>query len=326
MLLMQHCYIQVRIVKFHIDNNYINSVTLAQAKQIADEFDSNAIGSSYYGIHDLDNKLFGTESDVNHDGKVTILLLNIGTGVLGYFDPYDLYAYDGTFYTNQQDMIYINCVSGYSVNSVNFYATIAHEFQHLINYNQKVFVQGNQSGGSQTWLTEGLSTAAEYEYIFNKDGTYVGSKLTETNGYIDYFKQLNNYNFLSWQGEFWNYAADFIFFQWLRVQSGSDGVYYAIINNNSYVDTNAVVQTVSNAPYLINGYGGTWNNWGDLLRSWFVANAYLDSSSIYGYKSDYLETNVAIKKLSGGNTYSLVPVKVFMRTFQVLHHCPHLVI
>ena len=268
----------------YVENAELSAIPVSLATQIAAEFDSNAIGS-YTGIHGLDNTLFGLESDVNGDGKVTILILNIGSYVAGYFNPADLLAYDPNFNpcTNSQEILYLdsnNSHTGYTPGTNSFYATIAHEFQHMINFNQKVFIQGGNE--SQTWLNEGLSTQAEYEYGINKTVGYYTD--TDINNYISDFDGLSDYNFLSWQQIYDNYAADFVFFQWLRVQSSDgDGIYKAIINDYRKVDTNAVVDI---AQTTISGHGSTWTTWGDLLRCWYIANYFQNSSTIYGYKSD----------------------------------------
>ena len=59
-------------------------------------------------------------------------------------------------------MLYMDCNPGNPA-ATTFNLTMAHELQHLVNFNQKVFVQGSPAG-QDTWINEGLSNAAEYVY------------------------------------------------------------------------------------------------------------------------------------------------------------------
>lgn len=145
------------------------------AAAMGQEFDNN--------IYGLMVNTFGTASDVDGDGKITILVLDIKDGgsdtsyVAGYFDPvneFDSATSAETRYSNERDMLYMDSNPGADYPSA-FKETMAHEFQHLISFNQKVFVQGSETG-FDAWIDEGLSSAAER--------IYTGSQITDK---IDYF-------------------------------------------------------------------------------------------------------------------------------------------
>lgn len=115
------------------------------------------------------NLLYTTSSD-----KITILLYDINNdkqtpyGTYGYFSGNDLYTsenitYQGggesATYTNKRPMFYIDTyflMNGETRNAS--YSTLAHEFQHLLNYINKWI---NHQASSDIWFNEMLSMLAE---------------------------------------------------------------------------------------------------------------------------------------------------------------------
>lgn len=111
-------------------------------------------------IHDV----FGEEPDLGPDGesRLTILLTDsMSSSIAGIFYGIDLYNRDESGIqlreSNERKIIYVK----YSLSStVTRFGTIAHEFQHMVNYYQK-----QRYGGTGTfeavWLNEGMSKYAE---------------------------------------------------------------------------------------------------------------------------------------------------------------------
>ena len=106
----------------------------------------------------------GKNRDINSDGKASILISNTidnrsGGFVGGYVDPSD---YTNTQQSNRKDILYMN--SRLLARKSNFYATTAHELQHL----HRVKYQIHPSGGylpDSTWIDEGTA-----EYIADESG------------------------------------------------------------------------------------------------------------------------------------------------------------
>lgn len=261
--------------KVYRENGSENYMSDATATVIGEEFDGN--------IFDKINDNFGAPSDVDGDGKITLLVLDIkdgfsGTGgfVAGYFDPIN--EFDTSSYpdSNEADMLYMDCnpsVAG----SDGFNETMAHELQHLVNFNEKVFVQGS-STGFDTWINEGMSSAAEKIY----SGAQIQWK-------IDYYNDDENLdivrgqNFVNWGDTYYNsdlgnYATVYLFFQWLSIHGGGDSVYKKIMDNTS--DT---YQAVYDEMAVATGCA----DFSELLRSWFIANELQDPSTLYGYGAGF---------------------------------------
>jgi hypothetical protein len=261
---------------------------------------------------------FGSYNYVNNtSGRLVLLLLDIQDGfsgsggyVGGYFNASDLFARDAyNPYSNQAAMLYIDTNPGLS-HLPACYETIAHELQHLINLNNSAVyrLSGNEIIPQDTWINEGLSSAAEYIYRGRQ----------HTNGRLEDFNASASVgqgnNFFVWGENPANildeYATVYLFFQWLRVQSGGETIYKTI--GQSPEDTyKAVTKAVSS--WSLPGWssGDTdpvhEGNWEILLRSWFAANYLKNSTGPYGYGSDSLNTTIQVKNAAGGTTIQLWP-------------------
>jgi hypothetical protein len=279
------------------------------AKKVSDEFDKNvyqkminAFGSNRGGFS------FAAElADINaaEGGKLLILLLDIKddyqkgvneAAVGGYFLWSDLFPSESG--SNGLAMIYIDTNPG-KPGEPESNKTLAHELQHLINEvtSQVLRFDGSQYSTMDTWIDEGLSTAAEYVYSgshpvdrwgwyhSNGNGTNIKSTIDKGNNFFVWGNHPENP-----YAEIDDYATAYLFFQWLRIQKGA-GVYKDIIGS-------------SNANYLAVTTAAGNNNWGNLLGNWFAANYAPSNSSGYGNDSTLRTLN---KHLFTGTTASLYP-------------------
>lgn len=92
-------------------------------------------------IYPTETNLFGSEPNpgIDNDPRVTIVLLPLRDVIGGYFDTSNEYSQSQVPDSNEREVIFLN------VPDVNYptrtYSFLAHEFQHLITYNQKDVVQ-----------------------------------------------------------------------------------------------------------------------------------------------------------------------------------------
>jgi len=166
-----HC-----LVYTDVDTLASGNLTYAHLKNIADVFDAQ--------IHPSNTTHFGTESDVDGNGKVIILstpAVNRLTEpdsavtrgfIAGFFLSNDLYApgqsgvLAGT--TNHAEIFYLlaadpsktwgNIFPAAMVADENI-RTTAHEYEHLISISHRLFNQGSTL--QITWLEEGMAHMAE---------------------------------------------------------------------------------------------------------------------------------------------------------------------
>lgn len=147
------------------------------------------IGQKFDKIYPLVRRIAGNESNlfINSSGnfstmgaasdtgeKVNIVLFDIegdytsgqSGGVLGYFSPTDYFdsKYSGFLDSNEGKYFYID---SYFANTHidDIYSTLAHEFQHMINFGVKYLEPSYKSGRIvsyySTWYTEMLSMMCE---------------------------------------------------------------------------------------------------------------------------------------------------------------------
>ncbi|MBK8014681.1 MAG: hypothetical protein IPK13_25430 [Deltaproteobacteria bacterium] len=120
-------------------------------------------------IGPLDHALFGEPKNAagqDRDGNgvvlfvVTSRLAAIADGaIVGTFQPNDLGDPSVVATSNGADLLYLQPI-GADITLDNVSATIAHEYQHLINFYAKSVNRGVVAG-EEIWLDEGLSTLAE---------------------------------------------------------------------------------------------------------------------------------------------------------------------
>ena len=248
------------------------SVSDTDLDDIIREFDNN--------IYGLVTSKIGSESDVDSNGKITLFILDVkdgfsGTGgyVAGYYDSTNVLS---VYASNNSDMIYLDCYPS-NPSSLDFRQTIAHEFQHLVNFNMKG-ISGEFS--QDTWINEGLSSAVEYIY----SGAHLASRISYYNDYQT--ARSWGDNFYRWTNELIDYSTVYMFFQWLRIHSDDGDAIYKDIMDSSYTDYRAVVEQLESHSSLYNGIAINSISWTDIMIDWLVANQINKATGKHGYSGE----------------------------------------
>lgn len=122
-------------------------------------------------IHPTLTQIFGTEwsPGIDKDTRITILIHPMKEKKAGYFDSADEYPKAQIPDSNEREMIYLNSQYVVAANAKSF---LAHEFLHLITFNQK---DKNFGISEDIWLNE---ARAEYaSTLLGYDQEYEGSNL-----------------------------------------------------------------------------------------------------------------------------------------------------
>jgi hypothetical protein len=205
-----------------------NLITLAQAQALAAKFDiiypaeTNILGYEFGG---------GPNGSGGRDGdlKIQILVYNIGGNVLGFFWAKDYYTNQTG--SNRAEIFYLN--SGYVGSSPDLiYLTLAHEFQHMINWNRKYVVNGRTS---DDWYDETLSMMAE-DVMTNILGISTTNQYHPIREHIPIF--LDTYTkvgFSEWDvpDESYPYSKGYTFGAYLMRNYGGADLLRRILANNS---------------------------------------------------------------------------------------------
>ncbi len=159
--------------------NPANGLTDAYYSSIAQTFDTL--------VYPVDVRHFGAPSaDIDHNGRVVIFYTravngltpaNSGSYVGGFFYSRDLFptastaGFQGCSGSNASEMFYLlapdpsGTING-NVRDTAFIrrvtiGTMAHEFQHLISAERRLYVLGTANYDEEVWLNEGMSHVAE---------------------------------------------------------------------------------------------------------------------------------------------------------------------
>lgn len=288
---------QITAVKKSESNNaviYVDSaetgVSSVNTDSLLSEFESN--------IYSKVTQYFAQPLDADSNGKVTLLVFNIkdnyyysgsGAYVGGYFFAVDMYsnstvqAIYPAVHSNEADIVYIDC-NPLNIDSTDAERTIAHEFQHLVNYSN--FLNLKKDSETDTWIDEGLAEAAEH-LCFGVSQDRIDFYNSDPSGLIAagsplfYWDSSGDVNVLS------NYVKSYLFFQYMRVQSGSGNDIYKKILNSSYGDYNAIAEAMNgDSVFSTSTWGSTGTErFNRLVLRWYAANNLGLTSGIYSYGS-----------------------------------------
>jgi hypothetical protein len=277
------------------------------AQKVAEEFDlMYPTMSAKFG-----NPVLSQNNSFNgQPRKVTLLLFDIKDGydgvintsyVGGYFYSVDYLTQESlesegySDKTNEQAIMYID-IYPQDVTKDDVYSTVAHEFQHMINFSEKVLDGGSTNlnldilldDNVPTWIDEGFAMAAEqiwanevkgysnpqnewpvYDRIkyFNNSSYFV-----EGNPLIKWIRSESGYDVLS------NYSTSFLFFQYLRVHHPNDSNIFKTMMDETADDINMINPIIQGISFA--------TNFDELLKSWIMANVVNSSSGELGYNND----------------------------------------
>ena len=226
---------------------------------------AQSIAATFTSIYPVETSVLGYEygggpnGSGGVDGKkpVDIILYDIGFdtasdpvangGVVGYFWGKDWYPTSSYTYSNQGEIFYIDTLFAKNASGV-MYSTLAHEFQHMINWNVKTVTNGVSP---RTWYNEMLSqvsedmlssylTANASGYAVSTDGPIAARMPTFNAGY--YLSGLTDW--LSGSDVYYSYAGSYAFGAYLARNYGGASLINAIESNNS-VDANSITAALT---------------------------------------------------------------------------------
>lgn len=170
-------------LRYLSDDVYVY-VDIRNESSLSDD-DLEELLAPFADVINKERGLFGDESDVNGDDHLVVLFTQgvnelgaIQGGIIsGFFYGADLYSADSYPVSNEMEIIYsmVPDPTGAFGSAVStefallniLPAVLPHELQHMINYNQHVFINGGDS--EKSFLNEGLSHLAEDIYSMVDD-------------------------------------------------------------------------------------------------------------------------------------------------------------
>jgi hypothetical protein len=303
-----------------VDNN---DIAANPATYTANSPQLVAISTAFDAIYAADRATFGSEwggaapgngsGGIDMDSKIYILISravnsNGANGYLGYFYGGDEFPTTAIPLSNKHEMFYVvNRTAGALVdlwddanlpshpNAAKGYNILAHEFQHMINFNTKYGHNGLYNGVVEdTWLNEALSMYAMQACGYGLTNTTYPDSTTAAHVF-NYLQAPHNYSLTTWTAG--NYGMSYLFMLYLvEHYSGGGGqpttaaMLQAMESNSSVGIANVETQTGA----------GTFGN---VFKNWAMAN-YLDhitTNNTYNYTTINLHSTY----VTSGGTYIL---------------------
>ncbi|TRZ80327.1 hypothetical protein D4R86_04430 [bacterium] len=257
---------------FYIENSYLDRINRAdkllverKIKTLSKEFDENI----YPKLTDLFGDVWNP--GIDNDSKITILFSRLMGGVGGYFDPSNEYDSDNVSDSNEREMIYIN--TDYILDN-RLKSYVAHEFQHLISYNQKEKIHNI---ADDIWLNE-LRSEYVSTYLGYDAEDYQNSNLKIR---VDKFEQYSSDSLTEWRGRIYDYSSINMLGQYMADHYGKQFFRELIESDKSGI------KAVNDALNAI----GIEKTFDEVFSDWVVA-CYINNTekgALYGYTNPLLK-------------------------------------
>jgi hypothetical protein len=250
----------IYVEKAELDSHHVDSLAVEELAVVFKEHTFAGSIDSSQGIKGIAEEVFGQPPDIDHNGKVFLLLIDVRddfvpdsseTFVAGYFDPLDQLQQG-----NLADIIYLDTNPGL----INGHTTpftlsiLAHEYQHLIHY--------GQDQREELWINEGLSELAPV--LMGLPHRDFASYLANTNVQLDRF-----------DNELSDYARCGLFFLYSWVQLGTQYIQELVQRDKTGVE--GIESTLVHYQDL---------SFDDLVLNWHLAN-YMQGEGELGYGGGY---------------------------------------
>lgn len=235
---------------------------------------------------------FGSEwkPGIDNDEKITILFHQMGSNRAGYFRPVDEYSRFENPFSNEKEMLYLN--SKFITDDL-MEGFLAHEFVHLITFNQK---DKKYLESEETWLNE---LRAEYAVTYlGYNNVYKNSNLEKR---VNNFLADSNISLTGWTNNNANYGAINLFAQYLVDYYGNEILVDSLHSEEIGIESiNYALEKrgfqESFSDIFVNWLIALYLNDCDLGEKYCFKNKNLEDFKVFPY-IDYLPTSSSIKKL-----------------------------
>lgn len=206
-----------------------------RALAIARAWDSDNPARPGSGIYAQVRAAFGSEWTTNggRDGDSKIVLVfcsgaSIGSSLFGFFRPSDEFSKAEIGTSNEGEILYLNA----DKSDFDTLATMAHEFQHMVRFNQKLIQQGTFAGTAENdTIDEGASMNAEELCGYSLDAAGGGNRFM-FQGCQSYLEQAGDSNlFDGFNGALRFYGGGYLLVKYFREHFGQTA--FVTFNTNT---------------------------------------------------------------------------------------------
>ncbi len=257
-------------VYFYVEKSWWDLQGYMKKEEISRDLDNLSLEFNAK-IYPALTSAFGSEwrPGIDGDERISILFHQMKEGAGGYFRTADEYLKIQAPESNEREMVYI------TINQIDksiLKELLAHEFTHLITFNQKDRLRGVSE---ETWLNE---ARAEYALtILGYNNAYEGSNLEMR---VKSFLKRPNDSLTEWLGREYDYGVINIFNQYLSEHYGA-----GILEDSLRTDMVGIPSI--NWALQKNGFK---ENFSQIFTNWTVA-VFLNNCS-FGEEFCYLNKNL----------------------------------
>jgi hypothetical protein len=212
---------------FYIDNDWYRVLSLEEQENVEDKIASLSKSFDekiYSRLHFFYDEEWSP--GVDNDKRITILFHQMKESAAGYFNSGDEYPKIQNKTSNEREMVYLNTGIIFSSVAPSY---LAHEFSHLINFNQKERLRGVTE---EVWLNELRAELAPTLLGYDKE--YQNSNLLQRKN--QFIAHPSN-SLTEWLGEKGDYGVINIFGQYLVEQYGSEILKSSLNSSQSGIDS-----------------------------------------------------------------------------------------
>ncbi|MDD5738594.1 MAG: peptidoglycan-binding domain-containing protein [Candidatus Pacebacteria bacterium] len=230
----QRSQVEFRLVKisnnayFYVESNWYLTIT-DQERGLINQNLAILASSFDKEIYPKLTNFWGSEWNpgIDSDSKITVVFEQLNKGVAGYFNDANEYLKQQSPFSNQREMVFLSTDVLKSSLAESY---LAHEFTHLITFNQKDRLTGTSE---DVWLNE---ARAEYSpFYLGYDG--------QQNQYSNLQQRVNDFSnkpsdsLVIWNGEESDYGVVDIFIQYLVEKYGQNILVSSLHSKKTGVDS-----------------------------------------------------------------------------------------
>jgi len=269
---------------FYVEKQWWDLQLDAKKNEILTSFE-NLSSEFSKNIYPLLTATFGKDWNpgVDGDSRITILFQAMNSSEGGYFRTADEYVKLQIPNSNEREMLYLSLdqIDGNKLKTL-----LAHEFVHLITFNQK---NKNFDIEEETWLNEARADYAST--ILGYDSTYAGSNLQSR---VKDFVSNPSDSVTEWRGTKYDYSSVSLFTHYLVDHYGIDILIDSL--KSEYIG----IESINYA--LVRG--GIKDDFSQIFTNWTIASIINNCSA----NSKYCYLNENLKSLRISPALNFIPI------------------
>lgn len=255
-------------VDYYIDQEVLGMISESSLSHLIDEFEKKVISM---------RNMIGRESDVDKNGRFAVYLtpkvnqlgLASNSFFTGYFHSGDLFPESELSSSNEMEILYISVPdpngqwgpylqeSFWLSNIVN--TVLPHEYQHMINFNQKVLLR--DSNPEKLWMNEALSHL--FEDVSYDDN--IGEVSEENPSRVQQYLSMISETSLTQTPNLSQRGGSYLFFRYLYEQANQGA--YSNVHNGKELLRQLVQSDINGVENLTNVLN---EDFSDLLADFFA--------------------------------------------------------